>query len=53
MSNSRHADNKTQSVLILDHGLTQKIKNTTIFAEKMYSPNFTLDKKNILLKFAL
>ena len=26
MSNSRHATNKTQSVLILGHGLTQKIK---------------------------
>ena len=45
MSNSRHATNKTQYVLILGHGLTQKINYTTIYAEKMYSPNFTVDNK--------
>ena len=38
ISNSRHATNKTQSVLIVSHGLTQKINDTTIYAEKMYSP---------------
>ena len=45
MSNSRHATNKTQSVLIFGHGLTQKINHTTIYAETMYSPNFTVDNK--------
>ena len=45
MSNSRYKTNKTQSVLILGHGLTQKINDTTIYAEKMYSPNFTVDNK--------
>ena len=45
MSNSRHATNKTQSALIVGHGLMQKINDTTIYAEKMYSPNFTVDKK--------
>ena len=35
-SNSVHATNKTQNILILGHGLTQKINNTTIYAEKMY-----------------
>ena len=29
-SNSVYATNKTQNILILGHGLTQKIKNTTI-----------------------
>ena len=33
-SNSVHATNKTRSILILGHGITQKINNTTIYAEK-------------------
>ena len=45
MSNSRHATNETQSVLVLSHRLIQKINDTTIYAEKMYSPNFTVDNK--------
>ena len=45
MSNSRHGTNKTQSVLILGHGLTQKINDATTYAEQMYSPNFTVDNK--------
>ena len=45
LGNSRHATNKTQSVLILGDGLTQKIIDTTIYAEKMHSPNFTVDNK--------
>ena len=36
MSNSRHSTNKTKSVLVLGHGLKQKINDTTIYAEKMY-----------------
>ena len=34
---------KQQSVLIFVHGLTQKINDTTIYAERMYSPHFTVD----------
>ena len=45
MSNSRHATKKTQSVLVLGYGLIQKINDTTIYAERMYSPNFTADTK--------
>ena len=41
----RHATNKTQPVLVLGHGLIEKINDTTIYAEKMYSPNFTVDNK--------
>ena len=50
MSNSRHATNKTQSALVLGHGLIYQYYNnntndTTIYAEKTYSPNFTVDNK--------
>ena len=44
-SNSIHATNKTQNILILGHGLTQKVNNTTIYAEKIYSPNFSAGNK--------
>ena len=42
-SNSVHATNKTQNILILGHGLTQKVNNTAIYARKMYSPNFSVE----------
>ena len=45
LSSSEHATNKTQTILILGHGLTQKVNNTTIYAEKMYSPNFSAENK--------
>ena len=47
LSNStiKNNNNKTPSVLVLGHGLIQKINDTTIYAEKMYSPNFTVDNK--------
>ena len=49
-SNSVHAANKTQNNLILGHGLTQKVNNTTIYAEKMYSPNFSVENKTFCLR---
>ena len=45
LGNSIHAGNQTQSVLVLGHGLIQKINDTIIYTEKMYSPNFTVDNK--------
>ena len=45
LSNSVHETNKTQNILILGHGLTQKVNNTTIYAEKKYSPNFSAENK--------
>ena len=48
-SNSVHATNKTQNILILGHGLTQKVNNTTIYAEKMCSPNFSAENKTFCL----
>ena len=44
-SNSVHATNKTQNILIPGHGQTQKENNTTIYAEKIYSPNFSAENK--------
>ena len=49
MRNDRHSANKTQSALALGHGLIQKINDTKIYAEKMYSPNFTVDNKTFCL----
>ena len=34
MTNSKHANNKAKDVLVLGHGLTQKIDDATIYAEK-------------------
>ena len=48
-SNSRHATNKIQSILLLGHGLVQKINNTTIYAEKLYSLNFSGENKAFCL----
>ena len=45
MTYSIHATNQTQSVLVLGHGLIQKINDTTIYAEKVYLPNVTVDNK--------
>ena len=49
MSRSKHATNKTQSVLVLDRGFIQKVNDTTIYAEKMYSPNFSKENKIFVL----
>ena len=42
MSISVHASNKTQDVLVLGKGLVER---TTVYAEKMYSPNFSVENK--------
>ena len=34
MTNPKHVNNKTKDVLVLGHGLIQKIFDTTIYAEK-------------------
>ena len=49
MTNSKHANNKTKDVLVLGDGPIQKIDDTTIYAEKMYSPNFTVANKTFCL----
>ena len=45
MSESVHASNKTKDFLVLDRGLIQLIENTTIYPEKMNSPNFIAENK--------
>ena len=49
MSGSVHASNKTQDFLVLGKGLIQLIENTTIYAEKTYSPNFSAENKIYVL----
>ena len=45
MSGSAYSNNKTRSILVLGKDFIQGIDNTTIYAEKMYSPNFTAGNK--------
>ena len=52
MSSSVHANNRAKSTLILGNVFAQGLENTTLYAEKNYSVNFTATKK-ILFKFAL
>ena len=45
MSSSVHANNKTKNILVLGKDFVQGLENTTIYAEKMYSINFTENNK--------
>ena len=49
MSSSALANNKTRSILVLGKDFIQGIGSTTIYAEKMYSTNFTVANKKICL----
>ena len=51
MSSSVHVDNNKKDILILGKGPTQGLEHT-LTAEKMYSINFTVTKKEILFKLA-
>ena len=48
MSTSIHIDNKKKDILVLGRGPTQELEST-LTAEKMYSINFTVTKKNFCL----
>ena len=48
MSSSAHIDNKKKDILVLGKGPTQGLEHT-LTAEKMYSINFTVTKKNFCL----
>ena len=52
MSTSIHVDNKKKDILVLGRGPTQGLEST-LTAEKMYSINFTVTKKEILFKLTL
>ena len=41
MSRSVHANNKTKNILVLGKDFIQGLDNTAIYAEKLYSVNFT------------
>ena len=49
MTNSKHANNRTKNILVLGRDFLQKIDDTTIYAEKMHLPNFTVDNKTFCL----
>ena len=48
MSSSIHIDNKGKDILVLGRGPTQELGENSLTAEKMYSINFTVTKKEIL-----
>ena len=50
LSSSVHANNKVNNILILGKDFIQGINATTIYAEKMYSTNFTVDNKRFCLR---
>ena len=41
MSSSVHANNKTKNILVLAKDVIQGLDNTKVYAEKLYSVNFT------------
>ena len=44
-SNSVHANNKVNNILVLGKDFIQGINSTTIYVERMYSTNFTVNNK--------
>ena len=49
LSSSVHANNNVNNILVLGKEFIQGINGTTIYAEKMYSTNFTVDNKRFCL----
>ena len=49
MSSSVHANNKTNNILVLGKDFVQGLDNTTVYAEKLYSINFTENNKKFCL----
>ena len=49
MSNFAHPNNKTRSILVLGKGFIQGVDGTTIYVEKMYSTNFTVNNEKFCL----
>ena len=49
MSSSVHANNRANNTLVLRKDFSQGINGTTVYAEKMYSTNFTVTNKKICL----
>ena len=49
MSSSVHANSKTKNILVVGKNFVQGLDNTTIYAEKLYSINFTENNKKFYL----
>ena len=49
VSNSSHANNRANDILILGRSLVEELNGKTLYAEKMYSPNFTVTNKTFVL----
>ena len=49
LNNSTHVNNRANNILVLGKEFFQGINGTTIYAEKMYSTNFTVYGKKICL----
>ena len=47
LSSSTHASNRANNILVLGKDFIQGINSTTIYAEKMYSTNFTVYGKKV------
>ena len=48
MSSSPHIDSKGKDILVLGRGPAQGLGENSLTAEKMYSINFTVTKKNFV-----
>ena len=53
ISSSVHAKNKTKNILVLGKDFVQGLDNTAIYAEKLYSINFTENNKKFFFELAL
>ena len=49
MSSSVHANNRANNILALGKDFIQRINGATVYAEKMYSTNFTVTNKKFCL----
>ena len=49
ISNSKHTNNEGKNILVLGYGLIPKIDDTTIYVEKIYFPNFSVENETFRL----
>ena len=49
MSSSVHANNRTKNILVLGNDFIEGLDNTTVYAKKLYSVNFTKTNSNFCL----
>ena len=49
LTNSSHANDKKNNILLIGKSFTQGINSTALYAEKLYSINFTKNSKKFCL----